>query len=203
MPVSKEPKVRFDHRWVLIFLHTSFRTVDCNSAYVHAYTQSTTIAHIFSLNYLRLCRLNLHTNHSSSLLCLFLCCLSKVGKNDKDHRPTPSSPLCSSSLHLNTHEKTGPSMPPLMAGTLFISPANLSSFSFRTRGMRGWEESAKSIKYVKEDGQRNGGIKRGSRGGNYHVWLPLFSPLQHWTEIQYRSNVNGSKLESHVNTHAL
>lgn len=176
MPVSKEPKVSFfcliiNEFWFFFFFF--FQNQLLNSrlqlnlrACVHTnhhYCTHFSLSTIFpSAGYI-----NLHTSHSSSLFCLFLCCsLSKVRKNDKDHGPTPSSPLHSSSLHLHTHEKTVPSMPPLMAGTLFISPANLSSFSFRNRGMRGWEESAKSIKYVKEDGQRNGRIKRGSRGGN-------------------------------------
>lgn len=84
------------------------------------------------------------------LLCagLLLCSLGKSRKGkrknhkDLDQCPPPPSPpppqlSCNSSLYPHTHEKTNTSVPLLMAGTLFISPANLSSFPFRNRGTRG------------------------------------------------------------------
>lgn len=77
--------------------------------------------------------------------------------------PTTTSPPASLCTPL-PHEKTF--MPPLMAVALFISPANLSSFSFRNRGARGWRESARSIKYEEEAGQWCRGIKRGRGSGN-------------------------------------
>lgn len=52
-------------------------------------------------------------------------------ENEKSAAATGPQLSRSWSRHLCTHEKTDPSAPLLMAGTLFISPANLSPFFFQ------------------------------------------------------------------------
>lgn len=52
-------------------------------------------------------------------------------ENEKSAAATGPQLSRSWSRHLCPHEKTDPSAPLLMAGTLFISPANLSPFFFQ------------------------------------------------------------------------
>lgn len=153
----------FFYRWLLTFSsHTCTYSTQSNTTTLFSTTILLSASYITCMS-LQVTLLSLYPHHP-----LHLSKVKKKQHKDPNHSPPyhHHHPVLTSSLYLHTHEKADLSMPLLMAGTLFISPANLSSFSFRNEGTRGWEESAKSIKYVEEDGQRSDRIKRGRRGGN-------------------------------------